>query len=164
MAWTVERVALLKKMLEEGFTALQIAEKLGSVTRNAVSGMVHRLGLSGSVKVSQVKPHRPATKAVRIKKPQSNHWGNPRAHPLILPNLVVEEPSVEEELVIPMAERKTLDTLIESSCRWPIGDPRAADFHFCGRARMPRMPYCEHHARKSLNLNQPRKREVERTE
>jgi len=46
MSWTDDRVELLKKMWAEGNSASQIAKELGSVTRNAVIGKVHRLGLS----------------------------------------------------------------------------------------------------------------------
>ncbi|WP_135506277.1 GcrA family cell cycle regulator [Roseovarius aestuariivivens] len=46
MSWSDERVELLKKMWGEGQSASQIAKELGGVTRNAVIGKVHRLGLS----------------------------------------------------------------------------------------------------------------------
>ncbi|WP_297342063.1 GcrA family cell cycle regulator, partial [Pseudophaeobacter sp.] len=46
MSWTDDRVELLKKMWGEGQSASQIAKELGGVTRNAVIGKVHRLGLS----------------------------------------------------------------------------------------------------------------------
>ena len=46
MSWTDERVELLKKLWTEGHSASQIAKELGGVTRNAVIGKVHRLGLS----------------------------------------------------------------------------------------------------------------------
>ncbi len=46
MSWTDERVETLKKMWAEGQSASQIAKELGGVTRNAVIGKVHRLGLS----------------------------------------------------------------------------------------------------------------------
>ncbi|MCM2561510.1 GcrA cell cycle regulator [Lutimaribacter sp. EGI FJ00015] len=46
MSWTDERVELLKKLWGEGQSASQIAKELGGVTRNAVIGKVHRLGLS----------------------------------------------------------------------------------------------------------------------
>ena len=49
MSWTDERVELLKKMWTEGQSASQIAKELGGVTRNAVIGKVHRLGLSNRV-------------------------------------------------------------------------------------------------------------------
>ncbi|ABV94349.1 putative gcrA cell cycle regulator [Dinoroseobacter shibae DFL 12 = DSM 16493] len=46
MSWTDERVEILKTMWGEGKSASQIAKELGGVTRNAVIGKVHRLGLS----------------------------------------------------------------------------------------------------------------------
>jgi GcrA cell cycle regulator len=70
MSWSDERVELLKKMWGEGHSASQIAKELGGVTRNAVIGKVHRLGLSnrnGSGGAadggSKAKPAKPATKA-----------------------------------------------------------------------------------------------------
>ena len=48
--WTDERVELLKKLWIDGLSASQIAAELGNVTRNAVIGKVHRLGLSGRAK------------------------------------------------------------------------------------------------------------------
>ena len=59
MAWTDDRVDLLKKLWAEGLSASQIAGRLGSVTRNAVIGKVHRLGLSGRATTSRMKSHRP---------------------------------------------------------------------------------------------------------
>ncbi len=49
MSWTDERVETLKRMWAEGSSASQIAKELGQVTRNAVIGKVHRLGLSNRV-------------------------------------------------------------------------------------------------------------------
>ena len=46
MSWSDERVEVLKKLWGEGQSASQIAKELGGVTRNAVIGKVHRLGLS----------------------------------------------------------------------------------------------------------------------
>ncbi|PXA97871.1 GcrA cell cycle regulator, partial [Nostoc sp. 3335mG] len=45
MSWTEERIATLAKMWESGMTASQIAEELGGISRNAVIGKAHRLGL-----------------------------------------------------------------------------------------------------------------------
>ena len=50
MTWTDERVELLKKLWADGLSASQIAAELGGITRNAVIGKVHRLGLSGRAK------------------------------------------------------------------------------------------------------------------
>ncbi|WP_127561726.1 GcrA family cell cycle regulator [Nioella ostreopsis] len=62
MSWTDERVELLKKMWGEGQSASQIAKELGGVTRNAVIGKVHRLGLSNRTSGSS-KPAAPVKEA-----------------------------------------------------------------------------------------------------
>jgi GcrA cell cycle regulator len=54
MSWTEERIERLKTMWHEGATASEIAEKLGGVSRNAVIGKAHRLGLEA--RPSPVKP------------------------------------------------------------------------------------------------------------
>ena len=54
MSWTEERIERLKKMWTEGSTASQIADELGGVSRNAVIGKAHRLGLES--RPSPVKP------------------------------------------------------------------------------------------------------------
>jgi GcrA cell cycle regulator len=61
MSWTDERVELLRKMWSDGQSASQIAKELGGVTRNAVIGKVHRLGLSNRVggSLSGDAPERP---------------------------------------------------------------------------------------------------------
>ena len=61
MSWTDERIATLKKMWEGGSTASQIADELGGVSRNAVIGKAHRLGLKA--RPSPVKPNDPKDKA-----------------------------------------------------------------------------------------------------
>lgn len=66
MSWTDERIATLKKMWEGGATASQIAEELGGVSRNAVIGKAHRLGLKSRpspVKANEKKPAAPAPAA-----------------------------------------------------------------------------------------------------
>jgi GcrA cell cycle regulator len=60
MSWTDERIDTLKAMWEKGMTASQIAEKLGGVSRNAVIGKAHRLGLQS--RPSPVKPNEPEEK------------------------------------------------------------------------------------------------------
>ncbi len=81
MSWTDERVETLKKMWTEGQSASQIAKELGGVTRNAVIGKVHRLGLSnrvGAPPVPETKPKaapaaapaRPETAAPSAAEPQ----------------------------------------------------------------------------------------------
>ncbi len=169
MGWNDERVELLKKLWAEGLSASQIAGRLGSVTRNAVIGKVHRLGLSGRATTSRMKSMRPRIRtnnqAVMAKRPingkplfgtiggsglRSNFNGEPE--PYVPP---------AEEMIIPINERKYIQTLTENCCRWPIGDPQLADFHFCGKDKTPGLPYCEFHARRAFQPAQPRRRDRE---
>jgi GcrA cell cycle regulator len=62
-----------------------------------------------------------------------------------------------EELTIPLAERRSIQTLEECSCRWPIGDPQDGDFHFCGKNKVAGLPYCEFHARRAFQPPQARR-------
>src|SRR4029077_11918772 len=79
MAWPDERVELLKKLWGEGLSASQIAGRLGSVTRNAVIGKVHRLGLSGRATTSRMKSHRPRRRMahMRVAKTRVSATANP---------------------------------------------------------------------------------------
>ena len=160
MTWNDERVDVLKKLWSDGLSASQIASRLGGVTRNAVIGKVHRLGLSGRATTSRMKSHRPRVRsqAARRLKPRLPNTGNIAFRSLYLSD---SEPFVPpaEELVIPMGERKYIQTLTESCCRWPIGDPQQPEFHFCGRKKIPGLPYCEVHARRAFQPPQPRRRE-----
>jgi len=61
MSWTDERIETLRKMWDSGLTATQIAEELGGVSRNAVIGKAHRLGLPS--RPSPVKPNEPKAAA-----------------------------------------------------------------------------------------------------
>jgi GcrA cell cycle regulator len=165
MSWTDERVELLKKLWGEGLSASQIASRLGAVTRNAVIGKVHRLGLSGRATTSRMKTVRPRSRLASPKrpvappnnKPRFAQIGNPAVRALY--PLDAEPLPAMEELVIPLAERKTIQTLSECSCRWPIGDPQTAEFHFCGKNKVSGLPYCEFHARRAFQPAMPRRRE-----
>src|SRR6516162_847696 len=163
MGWTDERVELLKKLWSDGLSASQIAGRLGGVTRNAVIGKVHRLGLSGRATTSRMKSHRPRARSQaskRLMKPRFATLGNPALRQLYLGDSEPYTPSAEE-LVIPLNERRSIQSLTEASCRWPIGDPQQSDFHFCGRKKVLGLPYCEFHARRAFQPPQPRRRDRE---
>src|SRR4030095_7490341 len=76
ITWSDDRVEQLKKLWEAGLSASQIAAELGNVTRNAVIGKVHRLGLSGRAKspsssVPRPRKTRPAQHIMRVSRPTS---------------------------------------------------------------------------------------------
>jgi GcrA cell cycle regulator len=153
-AWTDERVELLKKLWSDGLSASQIAAQLGGVTRNAVIGKVHRLGLSGRAKASSPaaqqrarKPTRPPSHPLQRGPTGPNGAPGPAvaaAEPALTPEPILDLP---EEIAIPMSQRVTIMELRESMCRWPMGDPTSAEFRFCGARAVTALPYCAHHAR-----------------
>src|SRR3978361_202663 len=112
LTWSDDRVEQLKKLWENGLSASQIAAELGNVTRNAVIGKVHRLGLSGRAKS-------PSSSAPRARKPRSHMLRV--AAPRIRGNNALalaydREPELEPEpieTVIPLEQRRTLLELNE---------------------------------------------------
>ncbi len=97
-------VAELARLWEQGLSTGDIGRQLG-VSKNAVVGKAHRLGLTG--RPSPIKRTSP-------------------------------KPKKEKQA--------SLVDLGPSCCRWPIGDPRDAGFHFCGKKAIPGKPYCPEHA------------------
>ncbi len=165
MAWTDDRVEQLKKLWTEGLSASQIANRLGGVTRNAVIGKVHRLGLSGRATTSRVKSVRARRRiGSAVRKPSRIRYatyGNAALKHIFETDYLAEgetELGSIQELVIPVEERASIASLTENMCRWPIGDPMEEDFHFCGRKKIPGLPYCEFHARIAFQPLQARRR------
>jgi GcrA cell cycle regulator len=138
MGWTDERVELLKKLWQDGLSASQIAKQLGGVTRNAVIGKVHRLGLSGRATPS--KPQRTVFKAPRPARPVAPAIAAPRRIAEAAPQQSAPVRYVDER-----PGTATVLTLGAHMCKWPIGDPSLDSFTFCGR-RSDEGPYCDEHA------------------
>jgi GcrA cell cycle regulator len=160
MSWTDERVESLKKLWSDGLSASQIAAELGGITRNAVIGKVHRLGLSGRAKSASAAVARP-------RKARSSSHMLRMARPAIRGNTAlahayeIEEEVVPEliENVIPIGQRRTILELTEQTCRWPIGDPGSPDFFFCGGNPVGGLPYCAFHSRMAYQPVGDRRRE-----
>ena len=162
MSWTDERVELLKKLWSDGLSASQIAAELGGITRNAVIGKVHRLGLSGRAKSASAsagapRPRKPrsATHMLRIGRPAIR--GN-----TALAHAYEIETEAEPELIdniIPIGQRRTLLELNEQTCRWPVGDPGSGDFFFCGGPPLEGVPYCSYHSRVAYQPASDRRRD-----
>ena len=152
MGWTDERVETLKKLWLDGLSASQIAKQLGGVTRNAVIGKVHRLGLSGRAAPSH--PSRPTFKTPRPPRPIS--MPAPRARAVEPRAHVV--PAVRTTPFVELPGTATVLTLGAHMCKWPIGDPSSDDFTFCGRRSATEGPYCVEHARVAYQPQQAKKK------
>jgi GcrA cell cycle regulator len=155
MGWTDERVETLKKLWLDGLSASQIAKQLGGVTRNAVIGKVHRLGLSGRATPSQ--PARTTFKAPRPARPLMTSPQTHRALPAA-PREIAPRPVVHHEPYIEQPGTATVLTLGAHMCKWPIGDPSTDDFSFCGRRAGDEGPYCIEHARLAYQPAQTKKK------
>jgi GcrA cell cycle regulator len=210
MNWTDERIATLTKMWESGATASQIADELGGVSRNAVIGKAHRLGLKS--RPSPVKPNEekaapkkapepaPVAKApsaarsasrpvkaplparpapVAAEKPAGDIPSQPLPEPRAeMPKIVSVGPGGflrqgpgDQQAPIPpapprrlvpakpspeMADKTSLLELNDRVCRWPMGHPGEADFHFCGEKVNPGFPYCVEHCGRAYQAQLPR--------
>ena len=182
MSWTDERVELLKKLWGDGQSASQIAKELGGVTRNAVIGKVHRLGLSNRATAaakteaqakSDTKPQTTARRKAEpvAKEPDTKPSSSlsrrqiiPAGQPLppqpsaneISPEALAKVSEIEKK-----AKKITLLELTERTCKWPVGDPATPDFWFCGLPTQSGKPYCEAHvgvAFQPMNTRRDRRR------
>jgi GcrA cell cycle regulator len=152
MGWTDERVELLKKLWQDGLSASQIAKQLGGVTRNAVIGKVHRLGLSGRAAPSKpartvFKAPRPARPAAAPSAPRRIAEASPMAAAQPSPVRYIDE----------APGTATVLTLGAHMCKWPIGDPAMENFTFCGR-RSSEGPYCVEHSHVAYQPAQSKKK------
>lgn len=205
MSWTDQRIDQLKALWEKGLTASQIADELGGVSRNAVIGKAHRLGLKS--RPSPVKANEPETKTVLKKpvpaskpvapapaplrertaspepsapapsaagEPAAPVQGNAAPMPRIVsigPGGFMRQGPGDQQAPIPpapprrlvpakpspeMADKTSLLDLNERVCRWPMGHPGEADFHFCGEAVNPGFPYCVEHCGRAYQAQLPR--------
>jgi GcrA cell cycle regulator len=176
MSWTDERVELLRQLWLDGKSASQISAALGAgLTRNAVIGKVHRLGLAGRVKTSSPSssasssvPRGPSNPRRVSPRPPSGGGrmrvvrGNTALAMLSDTELDARPLRLDEDVVVPMSLRVTIVELKEEMCRWPLGDPTTAEFRYCGAHAPGVGPYCAHHGKLAYQPAQDRRRERDR--
>ena len=167
MAWTDERIDQLRKLWEDGLSASQIATELGEVTRNAVIGKMHRLGLSGRMKASSQQAR--VRRQRIVSRPAFRKPAPPRtmAASNTALKVVAREETPPEEIevvraevvqaeIVPLHGTVGLLDLKEDTCRWPLGDPDDGELRFCGRPSPAGQPYCSGH--RSLAFQAPASR------
>ena len=186
MSWTDERIATLTKMWESGATASQIADELGGVSRNAVIGKAHRLGLKARpspVKANEPKPAPPverepdedgeafaATTEIPSQPLPNREPDRPRVVSVGPGGFLRQGPGDQQAPIPPapprrlvpakpspeMADKTSLLELNDRVCRWPMGHPGEPDFHFCGVKVNPGFPYCVEHCGRAYQAQLPR--------
>ena len=134
MAWTMEKTEQLRKLWGEGHTASQISKMIGDgISRNAVIGKSHRLGLQGRAQSRMISAPK-----INNRVSSENNGITKQRRPRGLRAIVIEK-DFEPENPIP------LEKLTDKVCRWPIGHPNEKDFYFCGRSSMDGRVYCKLH-------------------
>lgn len=131
--WSVERELTVRKLWSDGYTASQIALNLGETTRNAVIGKLHRMGLTMNHRTPGVSIKCDPTARMpgsKIGRRPDGYRRNPLPKGTVAP---IHEPLP----LIAAIERSdaacSFPELAEGMCRYPYGEPREADFAFCGR-------------------------------
>lgn len=177
MAWTEERIALLTKYWQQGHSASQIAEALGEgLTRNAVIGKAHRLGLAsrpsplkGAEAKSEEREVRPKKRPAATGMPAAAEaTADPSADRPAPAEVPAPEPAPARPATAAPAPRRparlpekakrvTLLDLNDRICKWPIGHPDEPDFHFCGKPVATSFPYCGEHCLLAYQSQQPRR-------
>ena len=136
--WTDQRVDDLKRMWHDGCSSTQIARELGGVTRNAVIGKVHRLGLS--------RPFEAAKAALSQPRPRTR-TGNGHAIRTNLPSKPLPAPApIPREA--PTSLDLTIDEIRSDQCHYPYGD--RAPFLYCGHATAGGS-WCPFHGRRMID-------------
>jgi GcrA cell cycle regulator len=119
MTWTDAQTDRLRELHAEGYSCGYIARDIGGLTRNAVIGKIHRLGL-----------HRPGSANTKEAK-EPKRFRAEKA-----------EPETRRKVI---RNAKSLVELRERDCRFPFGEPGQPGFFFCGALTVPAYPYCAHH-------------------
>ena len=131
--WTPERVAAVTRLWNEGLTTAEIGRAIG-MSKNAVVGKAHRLQL----------PPRPS--------PIRQGSSAPRA-----PRAAQRAPA--QIAVVAQAKRRVPvphPAVGTMACKWPIGHPDEAGFHFCGERALVGKPYCMDHYGRAYVAVKPR--------
>lgn len=151
VGWTDDRVERLRALWKDGFSASQIAAKLGGITRNAVIGKANRLGLEG-----RARPSAPARPKV-VTPPRSRTFSRIAMTPAVSP-VIPLKPSKSEPVPTrtfkPGVHACGMADLGDHQCRWPLGPMLEPSRLFCGEPldedrdrNLP--PYCPAHAERS---------------
>lgn len=144
--WNPWRLEAIRRLWDQGVSAKQIAAALGGgLTRNAVVGKAHRMGLTGRpspiIRDGLPRPPKPRTPKAAKEGREALLQARERSAQATVaqpPRAAVVRPAPTPPSVPPRLSNRT--------CAWPIGDPREPGFHFCGAGGVQvGRPYCDDH-------------------
>ncbi len=144
MAWTEKMVEDLKIMWKQGLTTGEIGKRLG-VSKNSIVGKVHRLQLDARpspIKKKDEKTISDASKNTSARPSEEKAPAAQTAAPAAEPAVLPVRPTGRNT---PCGSVQLTD-LDNHTCRWPLGDPKDENFHFCGKKVKIGQTYCEEHA------------------
>lgn len=150
--WTDERVEALTKLWIEGLTASQIARIIGGMSRNAVIGKAHRIGLAGRVTRDRKRDHlggmaKPTKDLTKVTKQARK----PAPKPSPIRELIRDIPTEPLPPVDTMPAQVSFNDLEDKHCRAITVEhlPFNADRKiYCGERRVLGTSYCECHLRR----------------
>jgi len=154
MAWTDKMVEDLKIMWKQGLTTGEIGKRLG-VSKNSIVGKVHRLQLDA--RPSPIKKKDDTAVKAPVKEKIAAPVKKAPEKEIKKVKEVKKEEKVEKAVFRPIAPPSPapkapiagnikLANLDNHTCRWPIGDPKDENFHFCGKRIKVGQTYCDEHA------------------
>lgn len=151
MEWTSEIILRLRSLWDEGLSTAEIGRRLG-ISKNAVVGKAHRLGLAARPSpIHRTGERRPApAPAPRLPRrvmgstlPPLASPRTPPAPPAVVADLAAVSPAPAASALRPVALAGPARR--QASCCWPIGEPGTKSFHFCDAEAMSGKPYCAEH-------------------
>lgn len=133
--WNETTVEAMVSWLDTGLSSAKVARKLGPhFTRNMIIGKAKRIGK----RLNPIKGGR-------------DHMAQ-TVKPLTKQHIRHKVMAITPKKANFAAANATL-ALRDDQCRWPIGEPESAEFHFCDCVNVPGSPYCGEHSRKSIEPN-----------
>lgn len=140
--WNGDRIEVLKRLHAEGLSATQIAAQMTNISRNAIIGKLHRLGISNKDRPQATRPRatapkpkaKPRERLQTVVRVTGSFPPTPRLAPMPTPKVAVDD-----------VARVALADLHACHCRWPVGNVGSPGFGYCGLEAV-KGPYCRGHA------------------
>jgi GcrA cell cycle regulator len=163
MLWTAEAVEDLKKLALEGKSASHISAALGVGSRNAVIGKASRIGIKlcggmgAPVRGKELhRAPRPKWAPARPRVDAPSSRAAVALHSVAPPGADRSTGKIFAVAEIGEMRRLRLEDIRDSTCRWPLGDPRSGDFAYCGLPPVGGQSYCAGHCQMAYRSSHAR--------
>lgn len=150
--WSGELLGKLVELNSKAMSGSQIAAEINKLfdtrfSRSAIIGARHRAGLTIPDRSTWSAEQRAAHSGGGYRRKEGSQRGKWQRVKLdAVVELYKDAPAIED-MFIPLSQRENLDGLTNKNCHWPVGDPRSAEFFFCGGKSVFGRPYCASHCK-----------------